>query len=99
MKAVIYARYSSDNQREESIEGQIDCFAKTYCRIHFCQSKNCLRSIPLCAQNSVFGHPTVGCFLDNADPLFHPDTHNGFIQLKTPPIVWYALIHSILGSY
>ena len=26
MKAVIYARYSSDNQREESIEGQIrDC--------------------------------------------------------------------------
>ena len=23
MKAVIYARYSSDNQREESIEGQI----------------------------------------------------------------------------
>lgn len=29
MKAVIYARYSSDNQREESIEGQIrDC--RTY---------------------------------------------------------------------
>lgn len=28
MKAVIYARYSSDNQREESIEGQIrDCRA------------------------------------------------------------------------
>lgn len=28
MKAVIYARYSSDNQREESIEGQIrDCKA------------------------------------------------------------------------
>ncbi len=28
MKAVIYARYSSDNQREESIEGQIrDCTA------------------------------------------------------------------------
>ena len=26
MKAVIYARYSSDNQREESIEGQVrDC--------------------------------------------------------------------------
>lgn len=26
MRAVIYARYSSDNQREESIEGQIrDC--------------------------------------------------------------------------
>ena len=26
MKAVIYARYSSDNQREESIEGQMrDC--------------------------------------------------------------------------
>ena len=23
MKAVIYARYSSDNQREESIEGQV----------------------------------------------------------------------------
>lgn len=23
MKAIIYARYSSDNQREESIEGQI----------------------------------------------------------------------------
>lgn len=23
MKAVIYARYSSDNQREESIEGQL----------------------------------------------------------------------------
>ena len=23
MKAVIYARYSSDNQREESIEGQM----------------------------------------------------------------------------
>ena len=30
MKAVIYARYSSDNQREESIEGQIrECTA--YC--------------------------------------------------------------------
>ena len=29
MKAVIYARYSSDNQREESIEGQLrDC--RTY---------------------------------------------------------------------
>ena len=29
MKAVVYARYSSDNQREESIEGQIrDC--RTY---------------------------------------------------------------------
>ena len=28
MKAVVYARYSSDNQREESIEGQIrDCRA------------------------------------------------------------------------
>ena len=28
MKAVIYARYSSDNQREESIEGQIrECTA------------------------------------------------------------------------
>ena len=28
MKGVIYARYSSDNQREESIEGQIrDCRA------------------------------------------------------------------------
>ena len=28
MKAVIYARYSSDNQREESIEGQIrECAA------------------------------------------------------------------------
>ena len=28
MKAVIYARYSSDNQREESIEGQIrDCMS------------------------------------------------------------------------
>ena len=25
MKAVIYARYSSDSQREESIEGQIRC--------------------------------------------------------------------------
>ena len=59
MKAVIYARYSSDNQREESIEGQIDCFAKTYCRIHFCQSKNCLRSIPLCAQNSVLVIPLL----------------------------------------
>ena len=30
MKAVIYARYSSENQREESIEGQIrECTA--YC--------------------------------------------------------------------
>ena len=28
MKAVIYARYSSDNQREESIEGQLrECTA------------------------------------------------------------------------
>ena len=28
MKAVIYARYSSDNQREESIEGQLrECIA------------------------------------------------------------------------
>ena len=31
MKAVIYARYSSDNQREESIEGQIrEC--TDYCK-------------------------------------------------------------------
>ena len=31
MKAVIYARYSSDNQREESIEGQLrECTA--YCK-------------------------------------------------------------------
>ena len=30
MKAVIYARYSSDNQREESIEGQIrECTARS----------------------------------------------------------------------
>ena len=30
MKAVIYARYSCDNQREESIEGQLrEC--KAYC--------------------------------------------------------------------
>lgn len=28
MKAVIYARYSSDNQREESIEGQIREYAE-----------------------------------------------------------------------
>ena len=28
MKAVIYARYSSDNQREESIEGQIDVYKR-----------------------------------------------------------------------
>ena len=27
MKGVIYARYSSDNQREESIEGQLRDFA------------------------------------------------------------------------
>lgn len=32
MTAVIYARYSSDNQREESIEGQIrECTA--YCTL------------------------------------------------------------------
>ncbi len=32
MKAVIYARYSSDNQREKSIEGQIrECTA--YCNL------------------------------------------------------------------
>jgi predicted site-specific integrase-resolvase len=31
MKAVIYARYSSDNQREESIEGQIrECKVPVY---------------------------------------------------------------------
>ena len=42
MKAVIYARYSSDNQREESIEGQLrECTA--YCKkndiiIHLCHS-------------------------------------------------------------
>lgn len=39
MKAVIYARYSSDNQREESIEGQVrECIAfaerKGYTVIH-----------------------------------------------------------------
>ena len=34
MKAVIYARYSSDNQREESIEGQLrECMA--YCKVQF----------------------------------------------------------------
>ena len=32
MTAVIYARYSSDNQREESIEGQIrECTAYAEC--------------------------------------------------------------------
>ena len=31
MTAVIYARYSSDSQREESIEGQLrDCKAVSY---------------------------------------------------------------------
>ena len=29
MTAVIYARYSSDNQREKSIEGQIRAFPPT----------------------------------------------------------------------
>ena len=39
MKAVIYARYSSDNQREESIEGQL---------------RECTLSFPiLCTINSV----------------------------------------------
>ena len=36
MKAVIYARYSSDSQREESIEGQIrECslLENSQCRI------------------------------------------------------------------
>lgn len=49
MKAVIYARYSSDNQREESIEGQIrectafaekkrhDCFEALYRQGIFCK--------------------------------------------------------------
>ena len=33
MTAVIYARYSSDNQREESVEGQIrECTAYGVCR-------------------------------------------------------------------
>ena len=36
MTAVIYARYSSDNQREESIEGQIrECTAYAE-RTHHC---------------------------------------------------------------
>lgn len=51
MKAVIYARYSSDNQREESIEGQLrECMAyckknditvlRTYIdRCHVCQDR------------------------------------------------------------
>lgn len=35
MTAVIYARYSSDNQREESIEGQIrECTAYAKKRYH-----------------------------------------------------------------
>ncbi|MFA6662502.1 MAG: recombinase family protein, partial [Bacilli bacterium] len=33
MRGVIYARYSSDNQREESIEGQLrDCRSFAYSR-------------------------------------------------------------------
>ncbi len=49
MKAVIYARYSSDNQREESIEGQIrECmeFAeiKKRCKSHFGKGKHLRRA-------------------------------------------------------
>ena len=36
MNAVIYARYSSDNQREESIEGQIrECTAYAEKKRHY----------------------------------------------------------------
>ena len=40
MTAVIYARYSSDNQREESIEGQIrECTAYAEKNGIFCLKK------------------------------------------------------------
>ncbi len=58
MKAVIYARYSSDSQREESIEGQIrECttFAKKngitilrhyICKYNVSKGRNCPLFIP-----------------------------------------------------
>lgn len=50
MKAVIYARYSSDNQREESIEGQIrECTAlKQLCFSNsFIEKQSCFLSVSL----------------------------------------------------
>lgn len=55
MKAVIYARYSSDNQREESIDGQIrECtaFAEkngiTILRHYCCPGNRLLYGMLLC---------------------------------------------------
>ena len=45
------------------------------------------------------GQP-AGCgFLNNPGPLLHPDAHDCFIQLKTPPRVYgFFLIHSTWES-
>ena len=54
MTAVIYARYSSDNQREESIEGQIrECTA--YYAVH-------LQAIVHPVEQRVRTDALVGCF-------------------------------------
>ena len=44
MRGVIYARYSSDNQREESIEGQI-LLRRLFAFLHLCgkTSQNMIR--------------------------------------------------------
>lgn len=56
MKAVIYARFSSHNQREESIEGQVRAcqrFAKEHDMtvIRYTQIAACPASMPTIARN------------------------------------------------
>ena len=46
-----------------------------------------------------FGQPAGCSFLNNPGPLLHPDAHDGFVQLKTPPQEYeFVLIHSTQES-
>ena len=54
MRGVIYARYSSDNQREESIEGQLrDC--RSFLSIPEALKSSTLMSIGLCQPGAMTG--------------------------------------------
>ena len=65
MTAVIYARYSSDNQREESIEGQIrECTAYAEKNgIHHRQAQSQVKKIVQHPQTAYLRYAVCGCCL------------------------------------
>ena len=76
MTAVIYARYSSDNQREESIEGQIrECTAYAE-KNGITVVKHYILMLPLCYRVSKLLSDFVGGF------IIHFPRLKGLYQMK-----------------